>query len=145
MVAGLLAGYLLFLLDVTLLRFPQPGPPPNWIPLATISHYGRVGGWELVRNVLGNIVLFAPLGLLVPALHAELRSAPLVIAFALCVSVAIELLQYSSGQRVADVDDVLLNTVGGVAGYIMFAQFKRRWAQSVLTLPARRPRATSGW
>lgn len=118
-VATLAGGYILMLLDLTLVRFPQPGPPPNWVPFETIGHYCQVGGWDSVRNLLGNLVLFVPLGLLLPALHAELRSARLVAAFSLGVSLLIEALQYASGQRVADVDDVLLNTLGGCLGYLV--------------------------
>lgn len=121
LVAGLLGGYLLVLVDLTLVRYPQPGPPPNWRPLATIAYYCRAGGWDCARNVGGNLALFAPLGWLLPAIAAELRSARWVAGFACAASLAIETLQYASGRRVADVDDVLLNTAGAALGYLALA------------------------
>lgn len=125
LIATVLGGYCLALLDLTLLRFPQLTVPPNWVPFDTIAHYWRVGGWEMVKNLLGNVVVFMPLGFLLPSLHGELRSVTLVTTFALCVSLLIELLQYLSGQRVADVDDLLLNTLGGFLGYVAFAAIGR--------------------
>lgn len=118
LIAMVLGGYVLVLLDLTLLRFPQLAAPPNWTPFGTVAQYLRIGGWEMVKNLLGNVVVFMPLGFLLPLLHGELRSAVLVTAFALGVSLLIESLQYASGQRVADVDDVLLNTLGGFLGYV---------------------------
>jgi glycopeptide antibiotics resistance protein len=119
-VTSALVAYLLVLLDLTLRRFPQPGAPANLLPLGTIAHYLDVGGWEMVKNLGGNVAAFVPLGLLLPAWNRAFRSTGLVTAFALAVSVLIELLQYLSGQRIADVDDVLLNTLGGWIGYLAF-------------------------
>jgi glycopeptide antibiotics resistance protein len=124
-IAALLGGYLVVLLDLTLVRYPQSRPPANWVPLGTIGPYCAVGGWELVRNVAGNVALFAPLGVLLPAWHAALRRGWRVVALALGVSLAIELAQYASGRRVADVDDVLLNTAGAALGCLAFAAARR--------------------
>lgn len=118
--AVLACAYTLALLDVTLLRFPQPGPPPNWVPLATIGHYCQIGGWDAVRNLVGNLVLFIPLGFILPELDHAFQSALRTGMFAFSASLAIEALQYASGQRVADIDDVLLNTMGGCLGYTTF-------------------------
>lgn len=65
-------------------------------------------------NVLGNVVMFVPLGWLV-ALVAERRR--LMGAAIVCVglSAAIEVVQSFVG-RVADVDDMVLNGSGGVFG-----------------------------
>lgn len=125
LIVAVLGGYCLALLDLTLLRFPQFTISPNWTPFETISHYLHIGGWEMAKNLLGNIIVFMPLGFLLPCLDGELRSAVLVTIFALSVSLLIESLQYVSGQRVADVDDVLLNTLGGFLGYVAFAAIGR--------------------
>lgn len=134
--AALLACYLMMLIDLTLLRFPQPGAPPNLVPLATISHYLRAGGREMWANVVGNIIAFAPLGLLLPALHQVWRSPLAVSTVSLAVSLLIESLQYLSGERVADVDDLLLNTLGGILGAIAFAAVRRIRSVPPLAQPA---------
>ena len=70
-----LAGYVLFLLDLALFRFPITNPEPNWVPFHSISNDLRHGGWGFVINFLGNIVAFMPFGLLprsfeIDALHS---------------------------------------------------------------------------
>lgn len=75
-------------------------------------------------NVVGNIVVFTPLGWLLPALtsRADTLTRTLVIGFA--VSLTIELLQLISAQRVADVDDLLLNVAGTFLGYLVYVAIK---------------------
>jgi glycopeptide antibiotics resistance protein len=72
-----------------------------------------------VRNAQGNVVLFFPLGILIPLVWRRLRfSSGLQIAIAL--SFSIELIQYLSRAwgfyRSADVNDFLLNVLGASTG-----------------------------
>lgn len=69
--------------------------------------------WLGLLNVIGNLVMFIPVGFLVP-LAARVRWRTAVAACA-ALSVAIEAAQLTTG-RSADIDDVLLNTLGGAAG-----------------------------
>ncbi len=68
-------------------------------------------------NILGNLLLFVPVGVLVPACLPVLRRAvPLALAAA-AGSVLIEVAQYAVVPgRASDVNDVLLNTAGALAG-----------------------------
>jgi len=69
-------------------------------------------------NVVGNVVMFVPVGaLLVAAVGDSVRRA--VVGSAL-LSLTIECCQYQIG-RAADVDDVLLNTAGGLLGAVLAA------------------------
>jgi glycopeptide antibiotics resistance protein len=73
----------------------------------------------MVVNLLGNLALTAPLGIIGPWLWGQARCGN-VLGVLLCgfvVSVAIEATQYACEHRMADVDDVLLNTIGAVMGY----------------------------
>ena len=117
-VATLLVGYLLVLLDLTLLRFPRPGTSPNLIPFETIRHDLRAGGREMWVNLVGNLAAFVPLGLLLPPLGKRRPSALRIALLAIALSAGIESLQYLSGRRAADVDDVVLNTLGALLGYL---------------------------
>jgi glycopeptide antibiotics resistance protein len=115
--AVLLCGYLIVLLDLTLFQYPQPGANVNLLPFRSMAHDLRHGGWELLVNFFGNVVVFLPLGLLLPILWRRWRSALRITLVSFTLSASIETLQYVSGRRIADVDDVILNTLGGVMGY----------------------------
>ena len=71
-----------------------------------------------VRNARGNVLLFFPLGILIPLLWSHLRfRSGILIAIAL--SCSIELIQYVSrawSNRLADVNDVVLNVLGACLG-----------------------------
>ncbi len=115
-----LLAYLLLLLDLALLQFPSNHPPSNFRPLHSIIADWRVGGRQLVVNFAGNLVAFIPIGLIPPLVRPRRTTAWHVALFCLCVSASIEVGQYISGRRVADVDDLILNTLGGLLGYILF-------------------------
>ena len=72
-----------------------------------------------VRNARGNVLLFIPLGILLPLVWRRLRFWK-GVQIATALSCAIELLQYLSrawgSYRTADVNDVILNVVGACLG-----------------------------
>lgn len=73
-------------------------------------------------QLIGNIVAFVPLGMLIPLLlHSRLSSGILVVFCSLLLSLSYEVTQLLTGIGIFDVDDLLLNTFGGVCGYILFA------------------------
>jgi glycopeptide antibiotics resistance protein len=77
-----------------------------------------------VRNARGNVVLFIPLGILLPLVWRRLRHRHVVL-IALMVSGGIELVQYFSSAwgsyRAADVNDVILNLFGACLGLSVIA------------------------
>lgn len=77
----------------------------------------------LIISLIGNIVMFMPLGFFPPLLW---RGKPLrqAIQSAFSVSLLIELLQIPLG-RGTDVDDLLLNTLGGALGYAVFVLIRK--------------------
>ncbi len=75
-------------------------------------------------QVVGNLLVFAALGLFAPLRYAALASVPRILALAAGCSVLVETAQYVlSLDRVSSVDDVLLNAAG--AGLAALAS--RRW------------------
>jgi glycopeptide antibiotics resistance protein len=112
-----MAIYLSVFLVLTLVAFHNPGARPNFVPFETIRHDYLVGGQEFVVNVLGNLVAGFPMGWLLPSLLGRRCSWAKVIGLGFGVSLVIEVLQGLSGQRVADVDDLTLNTTGAILGY----------------------------
>ena len=89
----------------------------NFIPFAEISRY-RLFSNLFMKNVVGNMLLFLPYGYFVGRYFAG-NSKKLSIFLITLASVAIEYTQLSIG-RVFDVDDILLNVIGGIIGYLLF-------------------------
>lgn len=88
----------------------------NWVPF-------RVLGEWLAHpfNFFGNVLLFMPLGFFEVLLHpAETRKKQLLMTVAVSagISLFIEFAQCFT-YRVPDVDDIILNTLGGVLGALL--------------------------
>ncbi|MFO0954883.1 MAG: VanZ family protein [Isosphaeraceae bacterium] len=126
--ALLFVGYLLFFLDMTLRWYPKNHPAPNLTPFRSMQIDWTLGGRHLVVNFIGNIVAFLPFGVLLGRMLGPKASALRVTALAAGLSAAVELTQYLSGRRVADVDDVILNGLGALLGYLILLGFRRRQA-----------------
>lgn len=81
-----------------------------------------------VRNARGNVLLFFPLGILIPLVWRRLRFSR-GIRIAIAFSVSIELVQYLSRvwvHRTADVNDVILNSVGACLGLVLVSLLRLR-------------------
>jgi len=94
----------------------------NLVPFQEIQrgldHRGTVA-WT---NLVGNVILFIPLGLAVAGLVRGGFWFRLISALAagLVLSTAIEITQYTGG-RVADIDDIILNGAGALLGGLVGA------------------------
>jgi glycopeptide antibiotics resistance protein len=90
-------------------------------------YYGignRTGNWTLFRfNVIGNVCVFMPLGVFLPKLFERCRRLLAVLVLSLELSLAIEIVQLVSRIGSFDVDDLLLNTIGGILGYFVYKIF----------------------
>lgn len=75
-------------------------------------------------NLIGNIVLFVPFSIITISVFGiyKIRHV-LLLSFAL--SFAIEALQYIFRVGVADIDDILLNTLGAATGILLYNYFKK--------------------
>ena len=84
-----------------------------------------------VRNAQGNVMLFFPLGILIPLIWRRLRFWK-VIQIAVALSISIEIVQYLSrawSNRAVDVNDVILNVVGACLG-LMLVSLARSFGRS---------------
>lgn len=72
-----------------------------------------------VRNTLLNILLFMPLGFLLPLLWARYPGLKETVLFGLVMSASIELLQILT-YRATDINDIIANTLGTALGYLAF-------------------------
>jgi glycopeptide antibiotics resistance protein len=71
-------------------------------------------------QIVGNFIMLMPLGFYFPMLYKKLSHFFIVLFVCFFVSFTIELLQLVTSYRSADVDDVLLNTSGAFAGFIVY-------------------------
>ncbi len=86
-----------------------------------IKYRQQVGFDVFVINILGNIVAFMPFGFLLPIIHNKYRGLLRVAFYSLLFSLTVEAIQMLSRVGIFDVDDILLNTIGGILGYLLFA------------------------
>ena len=100
----------------------------NLIPFRTIRRFLRLLGLssrpDLVRhaavNLFGNVILFLPLGYLLPRIwqkQQKLWAVLLTTAAAICL---VELTQLLTLVGSCDIDDLILNVAGSAAGYGLF-------------------------
>lgn len=79
----------------------------------------------ILRNVGGNLILLIPLGVMSPIIWKKFTQIKMVIIEGFVVSASIELLQLVEilcgiGLRVVDIDDVILNVLGVIIGYLIY-------------------------
>lgn len=83
------------------------------------------------KQVLGNFVMLLPLGIYLPLLYRRMSNFFIVLIVSFLVSVMIELLQLITSYRSADVDDVLLNTIGACVGFILYQIIRKKKVERV--------------
>lgn len=94
----------------------------NFIPFKTIIEYLFLSDLSLtirLQNLLGNLIGFIPLGLFLPLLSSKFRHFKRMMLIAVLLSLTYELLQLLFGMGSFDIDDLILNTLGGTIGYIL--------------------------
>ena len=78
----------------------------------------QVGSKLFYRNIIGNIMMFIPFGFFT-SYYLKLDKKGLVFFITLVISIIIESIQLKIG-RAFDIDDILLNMIGGILGYYLY-------------------------
>ena len=89
----------------------------NFIPFKEIFRYD-VGSYKFIKNIIGNIIMFIPYGFFA-SYYLKNRKFGTIAFLTLVVSTTIEFVQMYIG-RVFDIDDIILNLVGGIVGFLLF-------------------------
>lgn len=76
-------------------------------------------------NVIGNILLFIPLGFCIPLFFNKKNKLSKVILYGFIASLTIEVLQIFTPFNTTDIDDIIFNTFGSILGFIIFNIFYR--------------------
>ena len=85
----------------------------------------NTGNWRLfIFNVIGNIVVFMPVGMFLPSLFSRCRNILFTTILSFEISLCVELVQLITRVGSFDVDDLLLNTLGGVCGIILYSIYR---------------------
>lgn len=101
----------------------------NLIPFNSIKEYIMVdngfGEYRLVdMNIWGNVLMFIPLGIYI-LVHGKKLSLTKCVLLIIGSSVFIEIIQYIFARGATDIDDVILNTLGGVIGIGIYKIFAK--------------------
>lgn len=109
--------YILCLFQVVTFQDDVSWSSNNFIPFREIFRY-RLGSRLFLKNVLGNVLLFMPFGLFT-SYYLKFKNPWGILGLTIIASVAIESVQMAIG-RVFDVDDIILNIVGGYFGFLVY-------------------------
>lgn len=88
----------------------------NFIPFKEMFRY-RLFSAMFFRNVIGNMIMFMPYGFFL-SYFLKLNKKSVIFFLCILVSCTIETTQFLIG-RVFDVDDIMLNVLGGLLGYYL--------------------------
>lgn len=101
----------------------------NLVPLHTISNYilkrSLISPKIFITNIIGNVVAFMPMGFLIPIIQKNSKSFWMVLVGSSIISLFVEIMQYVFSVGSFDVDDVILNSLGGAVGYIIYYFVKK--------------------
>lgn len=85
-----------------------------------IANWSVIGTRGVLLNLAGNILAFVPFGFVLPVLNRTFRSGFHVTVLSFEFSLLVEVIQLVSKVGSFDVDDLILNTIGGFLGYILY-------------------------
>jgi glycopeptide antibiotics resistance protein len=85
-----------------------------------ITYRKELGIESFVVNIIGNVLAFAPFGFALPIISPQNRKFFHIAFLSFEFSLTIELIQFILKVGIFDVDDLFLNTVGGMIGGICF-------------------------
>lgn len=98
----------------------------NFTPFRTIKLYLRaIYPMISAINLIGNVVVFIPLGFLIPKISKK-KTFFSTIFKSLAFIMLIEVSQLIGTVGEFDVDDIILNLVGSIIGYLIFAIFNKK-------------------
>lgn len=117
-------------LYVTFLHNSSVNSTINLIPFRSIYNYimylfiyGTDSGRTARINILGNIILYIPMGILLNIKYKEGGKSWRTVILSVSISLTIEIIQLLVG-RSPDIDDVILNTVGTLIGCGFYRMIK---------------------
>jgi glycopeptide antibiotics resistance protein len=108
----------------------------NFIPLKTIFiNIQSLSGWHDLSNLVGNIAAFIPFGMFLVLLSKNKGMSFIgVLARSLRLSLCLECLQVVFSLGIFDVDDLILNTSGGLLGYCAIKLYNKVYSKFIVNI-----------
>ncbi|MDP2090738.1 MAG: VanZ family protein [Candidatus Gracilibacteria bacterium] len=133
--------YIISLLAVTLFPIPIQGlneigiynkDTNNYIPFMSIIDIinKQLDIIIKIKQIIGNIVLFIPMGFFVPLIWENKKFINKTLLIVLLCTIGIEITQLfisnliGFSYKITDVDDILLNSLGGIIGFYLYKMFQ---------------------
>ena len=91
----------------------------NLLPLVNLFDYDSKK--DMLLNVIGNAAMFVPSGIVLPVVYKKLDTFRKVLLAGAGISLCIEIIQLPFSVRATDVDDLIMNTIGVILGYGIYA------------------------
>jgi len=104
-------------------------PRINLMPFVHMMDYAIFR--EAVLNFVGNTAMFIPIGIIYPIVYKELNTPLKAIAAGVGFTLCIEVLQLPFFDRVTDIDDLILNSLGYVIGYGLYICGKKLYDKAM--------------
>ena len=95
----------------------------NLIPIVNLMDYDSKR--DLLINLIGNFAMFIPTGVMTPLIYRKIDSFWKVTLTGFLLSLSIEIIQLPFAVRASDVDDLILNTLGCMVGYGIYALVRK--------------------
>jgi glycopeptide antibiotics resistance protein len=136
-------GVILSIIYVTLfiggtINFHPPYHFLNLIPFIWVKETYAMGFAKMIEQLFMNAVMLIPLGFILPVVFTSVRKWWKTALCVMLFILGIETFQYFIG-RSADIDDLIMNTLGGVMGYLIYFLMNillnhKRWWQCALNV-----------
>ena len=94
----------------------------NFTPFKEMFRY-TLGSNLFIKNVIGNMVMFMPYGFFT-GYFLKINKVSVVLLLSMLVSTSIEVIQGYIG-RVFDIDDIILNVIGYIIGFLIYKLFNK--------------------
>ena len=96
----------------------------NLMPFVEIRRFWKyrdqLGNFAVFSNIFGNVIGFLPWGFILPIIFRRMDRVFLIFLSGFLLSLTVEVNQLISKVGCFDVDDLILNTLGAVLGYVFF-------------------------
>lgn len=92
-----------------------------------LQYYEVLGMPAVMLNLAGNVAAFVPFGFFLPVFSERCRKIFNTVFYSFELSLLVELIQLVTKVGSFDVDDIILNTIGGAIGYGIYKIVRRWW------------------
>lgn len=92
-----------------------------------LKYYEVLGIEVVVLNLAGNVAAFMPFGFFLPVFSERCKRFLNTVFYSFELSLLVELIQLVTKVGSFDVDDIILNTLGGAIGFVMYKIVRGWW------------------